>query len=86
MKVWRNVWIILWSFLGLGAGLFVSWRALPLLWPLALVLIAVWLARWPRPGVWLLAATFGVMLASPFVGDLEQQSPTPHMRETLSTP
>ncbi len=42
-------------------------RGLPAaLWPLALFSLGVWLARWPRPQVWLLALAVGGTLASPF--------------------
>ena len=86
MKVWRGIQIILWGSLGVGAGLLLGWRVPLLFWPVALILVAVWLARWPRPGVGLLAVTFGVILISPVAQNLEQPSPMPHVREVSSTP
>ena len=72
---------------GVAVGLLLGWRAPLLLWPGALVLVALWLGRWPRPGVWLLAATFGVMLVSPFAGTLEPTGkPSAFVRNVSSTP
>ena len=59
--------IVVGLLLGVTVGLFLGWRAPLLLWPVALVLIALWLSRWPQRGVWLLAATFGVIVAIPLV-------------------
>ena len=77
--------------LGVAAGLLLGWRAPLLLWPGALVLVALWLGRWPRPGVWLLAATFGVIAVIPFaqifVRTLEPTGkPSAFVRNVSSTP
>lgn len=81
-----GLWVTIWGILGLGMGLLIGWRALPLLWPLALALMAAWLARWPRPSVGLLAVTFGVILASPFAREYEPPGPQPSVRVVSSTP
>ena len=79
--------IILGLGLGVAAGLLLGWRAPLLLWPGALALIALWLGRWPRPGVWLLAATFGVLAAVPFAGRFGPTGkPSVFVREVSSTP
>ncbi len=77
--------------LGVTVGLLLGWCAPLLLWPVALVFVAVWLGRWPRPGVWLLAATLGVVVVIPFaqifVQTLEPASkPSAFVRAVSSTP
>ncbi len=57
---------MLFGTLGFGVGLLLA-RGFPAaLWPLALLSLGVWLARWPQPQVWLLALAIGGTLASPF--------------------
>lgn len=57
---------VLFGTLGFGVGLLLA-RGFPaVLWPLALLSLGVWLARWPQPQVWLLALAIGGTLASPF--------------------
>ena len=58
--------VIVGLLLGVTVGLLLGWYAPLLLWPVALVFVAVWLGRWPRPGGWLLAATLGVVVVIPF--------------------
>ena len=72
VRVILGLQIILGFSLGVGVGILLGWRAPLLLWPVALVLVALWLGRWPQPGVWLLAATFGVIAAIPLVQPLIQ--------------
>ena len=85
--MWQGFQIVFWGILGVGVGLLLGWRVPLLFWPFGLVLAAVWLARWPKPGVWLLAMTFGVILISPVARNLEPPPPPmPHVREVSSTP
>lgn len=84
MKGWRGVRVVVWLLAGLGLGVLLAWRAPVALWPAALVLVAVWLGRWPRPSVGLLALTFGVILASPFTERLNRE-PRPILREVRNT-
>ncbi len=86
MKRWRGIQVVLWGILGVGVGLLLGWRAPLFFWPFGFVLVTVWLARWPKPGVWLLAVTFGLIFVSPVVQNLEQKPPTPNISEVSSTP
>lgn len=69
----------------MGAGLLLGRFAPLLLWPAALALLAVWLGRWPKPGVWLLAATFSVILVGSFAKTLEPKPSGSQLREVSST-
>ena len=83
--MWQGIQTVFWGILGAGAGLLLGWRVPLLFWPFALIFVAVWLARWPRPGVGLLAITFGIILASPFTRNFEQKPPMFYVREVSST-
>ena len=72
--------------LGACIGAFLGWCAPLLLWLAALLLLALWLGRWPRPGIWLLAATFGVVSTSPFIRLLEPPTTHAFTREVASAP
>jgi len=78
---------VLLGLLGFGLGLTLT-RALPALpWPLALLLLGVWLGRWPRPQGWLLALVVGVVastLARP--PEPVEAARTPLVRRYASTP
>lgn len=69
---------------GLGFGVLLAWLAPVALWPAALVLMGVWLGRWPRPGVRLLALTVGVILAAPLLEPFNRE-PRPILREVQNT-
>ena len=91
VRVISGLQIIVGLSLGVGVGVLLGWRAPLLLWPVALIFMAVWLGRWPQPGVGLLAATFGVIaaipLAQPFVQTLEPATkPSAFTRAVSSTP
>lgn len=82
----REVWIgILFGLAGFGAGLLVV-RSFPAaLWPVLLVLLGVWLARWPRRQGWLLALVLGGLLASPLRPSPESVSGGVQVRRYVST-
>ena len=69
---------------GLGLGVLLAWLAPVVLWPAALVLMGVWLGRWPRPSVRLLALTVGVILAAPLIEPFNRE-PRPILREVQNT-